>query len=201
MEELDRLQSRIIIEKLRVKSDIKEHELTRMWKNTIKSQRTNCEVVENFALQFCNINLQSRAKEIIEFCQAHMWSDDLAVLFGTIDFKEEKDSLEALVVAERWLKKAPENHLLLLTLARLSIRSKLWGKARDYYKASIGVMPTAAAFAELSFLLKGLEDLTGCAAAQKELYKVSNIGLQNLSFPVLLPEENKKKSTDNLLNF
>jgi HemY protein len=202
LEELDLLKSRIIIEKLRVKSDIVlEPELTRMWKNTIKPHRMNCEVVEIFALKFFSINLQSKAREIIEFCQAHRWSDDLSLLYGTMDFREEKDLIEALAVAERWLEKAPDNHLIMLTLARLSIRLKLWGKARDYYKASIGVMPTAAALAELSFLLKGLEDLTGCAAAQKELYKVSNIGLQNLSFPVLLPEENKKVSSNNLFNF
>jgi HemY protein len=172
-----------------------------MWKNTIKPHRMNCEVVEIFALKFFSINLQSKAREIIEFCQAHRWSDDLSLLYGTMDFREEKDLIEALAAAERWLEKSPDNHLIMLTLARLSIRLKLWGKARDYYKASIGVMPTAAALAELSFLLKGLEDLTGCAAAQKELYKVSNIGLQNLSFPVLLPEENKKVSSNNLFNF
>ena len=88
----------------------------------------------------------------------------------------------------------------MLTLARLSIKLKLWGKARDYYQSSISVLPTAAALAELSFLLRGLEDLNGSAAAQKELYKVSNIGLQNLSFPVLLPEENKSTSDNNFFN-
>jgi HemY protein len=105
-----------------------------------------------------------------------------------------------LAVAERWLEKNPENPLLMLTLARLSIRLKLWGKARDYYQASISALPTAAAFAELSFLLKGLEDLSGSAAAQEELYKVSNIGLQDLSFPMLLPEEDKRISNNNFFN-
>ena len=200
-EELDRFQNEIVLKKLTLKPNIDtEHELTRMWKNTTKHQRLNSEVVGAFALKFCNVNLQGRAREIIERCQAHRWSGDLALIYGTIDFKEERDLMEGLAVAERWLGKNPKDHLLMLTLARLSIRLKLWGKARDYYQSSISILPTAAALAELSFLLRGLEDLNGSAAAQKELYKVSNIGLQNLSFPVLLPEENKSISDNNFFN-
>lgn len=200
-EELDRLQNQIVQRRLTLEPDLaNEYQLTRMWKNTTIQQRTNGAVVGAFALKFCGINLQDKAREIIEYCQAHRWSDDLALMYGTIDFKKEKDFIEGLTVAERWLEKNPENPLLMLTLARLSIRLKLWGKARDYYQASIGALPTAAAFAELSFLLKGLEDLTGSAAAQKELYKVSNIGLQDLSFPILLPEEDKRTSNNNFFN-
>jgi HemY protein len=200
-EELDRLQNQIVLKKLTLESNLaSEHELTGMWKKTTRQQRMNGVVVGAFALKFCDINLQGKAREIIEYCQAHKWSDDLALMYGTIDFKKEKNFIEGLAVAERWLEKNPENPLLMLTLARLSIRLKLWGKARDYYQASIGVLPTAAAFAELSFLLKGLEDLSGSAAAQEELYKVSNIGLQDLSFPMLFPEEDKRTSNNNFCN-
>jgi HemY protein len=199
--ELDRLENEIVLEKLRLKPDIEaELELSQMWRNTTKKQRMNGEIVGAFALKFCSVNLQGKAREIIELCQAQRWSNDLALIYGTIDFTEERHLIEGLAVAERWLEKNPENHLLMLTLARLSIRLKLWGKARDYYQASISALPTAAAFAELSFLLKGLEDLNGSAAAQKELYKVSNIGLQDLSFPVLLPKENKSNSNNNFFN-
>jgi uncharacterized protein HemY len=47
-------------------------------------------VVGAFALKFCDISLQGKAREIIEYCQAHKWSDDLALMYGTIDFKKEK---------------------------------------------------------------------------------------------------------------
>ena len=59
-----------------------------------------------------------------------------------------------MTLAEGWLQKRPQNGVLLLALARMSLRNRLWGKARSYLEASIGALPTAAAYRELGVLLE-----------------------------------------------
>ena len=46
--------------------------------------------------------------------------------------------------------------MLLLACGRLCLKSKLWGKARGYLEASIGVGPSAAAYRELGALLESM---------------------------------------------
>jgi len=42
-------------------------------------------------------------------------------------------------MAEGWLQERPNNPELLLALGRLSLRNQLWGKAREYFEASINL--------------------------------------------------------------
>ena len=58
--------------------------------------------------------------------------------------------------AEGWLKTHPEDPSLLLTLGRLSLQNRLWGKARDYLEASLRLQRNPEACAELARLLAGL---------------------------------------------
>ena len=46
--------------------------------------------------------------------------------------------------------------MLLLTLGRLCVRNRLWGKARIYFESSIGVEPRAETYFELANLLDEL---------------------------------------------
>ncbi|HLT04243.1 MAG TPA: heme biosynthesis HemY N-terminal domain-containing protein [Pseudomonas sp.] len=66
------------------------------------------------------------------------------------------DSGQQLHEAEQWLKKHPDDPLLLRALARISIRHQLWGKARDYYEASLALRRDPRTCAELARLLAHL---------------------------------------------
>ena len=60
----------------------------------------------------------------------------------------------------------------MLTLGRLCLKSKLWGKARSYLEASIGAKPTTPAYHELGVLLERMgetERATACYKAGLEL--------------------------------
>lgn len=57
--------------------------------------------------------------------------------------------------------------MLLLALGRLSLRNRLWGKARSYLEASIGASPRSAAYGELGRLLEQL----GEQEAAREHYR------------------------------
>jgi len=68
------------------------------------------------------------------------WSDSLVELYGRVTAK---DCARQLSSAENWLQEQPSNPVLLLTLGRLCLKNKLWGKARSYLEASIGAAPSA----------------------------------------------------------
>jgi HemY protein len=74
-------------------------------------------------------------------------------LYGHIEVNEPSHQL---AMAEGWLKQHPEDALLLLTLARLALKNKLWGKARSYLEASIAVAPSPESYQQLGLLLEGM---------------------------------------------
>ena len=81
------------------------------------------------------------------------WDADLVRLYGTV---KGEDAHKQLIVAERWLQERPNDADLLLTLGRLSLMNELWGKAREYFTASIRITPDAESYGELGRLLAHL---------------------------------------------
>ena len=76
---------------------------------------------------------------------------------------------------------------LALTLARLSLRCELWGKAREYYDQALLLAPNAAGYAEYSKLLQGLGEEKLAQAATERAY--AQAGLSDLS--LALPKANQ----------
>lgn len=66
------------------------------------------------------------------------------------------DINKQLRTAEGWLKTLDKNAALLLTLGRLCKANQLWGKARSYFEASLGIAPSTEAYFELATLLEQL---------------------------------------------
>ncbi|MGB1108860.1 MAG: heme biosynthesis HemY N-terminal domain-containing protein [Gammaproteobacteria bacterium] len=93
-------------------------------------------------------------KAIRETLREH-WDDRLVDCFGMI---EPGDPAQQLAHAEAWLSQHQTDPALLLTLGRLSRRNRLWGKARSYMEASIGLRPTPEAHQELGELLEQLNE-------------------------------------------
>jgi HemY protein len=80
----------------------------------------------------------------------------LVRLYGQL---RSKDSAKQLQLAEGWLQQQPKDPLLLLSLGRLCLSCELWGKARDYFEASLLLQPDAENCAELARLLARLGDV------------------------------------------
>jgi HemY protein len=95
------------------------------------------------------------------------------------------NSNKQLLVAENWLQSRPADGELLLSLGRLSMRNKLWGKAREYYEASIKITPSAEAYGELGRLLKQLGDEEAGEAYLESHSKLLGATLQGLPMPTL----------------
>lgn len=80
-------------------------------------------------------------------------NERLVHLYGLV---ESVDSARHLTMAESLLTGYEGDAAALLTVGRLSLRNKLWGKARSYLEASVNARPGVEAYNELGNLLDHL---------------------------------------------
>lgn len=106
---------------------------------------------------YCNKLLEVDAPVLAEsvlmsFLRRH-WDESLVQLYGVV---QGEDPHKQLITAEGWLKERTNNATLLLALGRLSLRNRDWGKAQQYFEASLASRKSAEAYGELGRLLSRL---------------------------------------------
>lgn len=79
------------------------------------------------------------------------WDPELVRLYGLVEGKSRKRQLE---FAEGFLSRFPGDAGLLLSLGRLCIKNRLWGKARNYLEQSLRARPAPGTCRELATLLE-----------------------------------------------
>ncbi len=129
--------------------------LTDCWKSIPWAVRSREEMVLVYANLLLNKGYGRQVEDLLKDAIDRHWSDELVELYGRI---EVPDTARQLSNAEGWLRDRPRNPVLLLTLGRLCLRNRLWGKARSYLEASVGVESSAAAYQELGSLLEHLDE-------------------------------------------
>ncbi|MED5529299.1 MAG: heme biosynthesis HemY N-terminal domain-containing protein [Pseudomonadota bacterium] len=158
--------------------------LTLLWKKASARCKENEQIVKLYSELLLKLNEKSAAAKVIEKAITQNWNDSLVLFYGEQDFST---SPQQLLIAEKWLKERPANAYLLLSLGRICMRNELWGKAKEYYEASIKVAPCAEACGELSRLLKYLGELEASETYMKVYGDL--IGVQLLELP--MPTDNK----------
>lgn len=127
--------------------------LEAVWKKMPKSVRGSESMLTVFVNYLINRGENDRVEGLLrDFIERH-WSEDLVELYGRIEIE---DTARQLNAAESWLQFHPRDGQLLLTLGYLCLRHKLWGKARSYLEASIGVAPSTPAYQALGVLLESM---------------------------------------------
>lgn len=116
---------------------------------------------------------------LLEAINVH-WSEALVEQFGLI---QGQDVQHQLLTAERWMQERNNSAVLMLALGRLSLRNKLWGKAREYFTSSIKLKKTAEACAELGRLLSYLGDEKGSTQYMQASFELMTEGLPELPMP------------------
>lgn len=111
------------------------------------------------------------------------WDPDLVQLYGRTD---SGNAAAQLAQAEEWLKGRPQDADLLLALARLCLQNRLWGKARNYLEASIGISARAEAYQELGILLEQMDELDQARACFR-----AGLGLEHREVVRELPPINR----------
>ncbi len=125
------------------------------WNRIARNVREQERVLCSYARHLIALEANAAAEPLIRDALKNHWSEELVYLYGTL---AGPDPARQLANAEAWLKTQGKNSVLLLTLGRLSKRNHLWGKARAYLEASLGIRPRAETYQELGGLLEQLKD-------------------------------------------
>lgn len=127
--------------------------LERAWQQLTSAQRQEPQLVLAYAEQLRQLGAQGEAEQVLRTALKRSYESHLARLYGLV---RGEDPARQLQTAEAWLKDHPQDASLLLTLGRLSLQNRLWGKARDYLESSLRMERNPEACAELARLLAGL---------------------------------------------
>lgn len=155
--------------------------LEKRWKKAPNVYKQDEDVVQAYVQLLFELDAREEAAKVIEQALNKHWSRQLIRLFGELDYGI---SPNQLLVAEHWLKSRPADAELLLTLARLAMRNQLWGKAREYYRASIKIAPSTAAYGELGRLLGELGEKQASEECMRSYHELHAEDLLELPLPV-----------------
>lgn len=103
-----------------------------------------------YADQLRRLGAEAQAEEVLRSALKREYNSHLARLYGLV---RGTDPLKQLQAAEGWLKHHPADPSLLLSLGRICLQGRLWGKARDYLESSLRMERNPETCAELARLL------------------------------------------------
>lgn len=123
---------------------------------------------------------REESAQIIESTLSKVWHDQLIELYGTEDLGNYQAQL---LIAEGWLQERPNNDALLLTLGRLAMRNREWGKAREYFEASCQLRPDIQVYGELARLLASLGEAKASLPYFEKYLRAADSPLPDLPLP------------------
>ena len=127
--------------------------LEQAWNQLPKSLQQDQRLLLNYATHLHEMNQDGIAEPLLRSSLQRDWDQQLVLLYGLLNGEDIKQQLKC---AEALLEQQPADPVLLLTLGRLSLKDKLWGKARSYLEASIDASGPVEAFQELGHLLESM---------------------------------------------
>ncbi|HWX66742.1 MAG TPA: heme biosynthesis HemY N-terminal domain-containing protein [Rhodanobacter sp.] len=129
--------------------------LNTLWSQLPKAQRRVPAVIDAYARRAASFGLTLPAMDEVESALRREWSPLLIETYGTLA----GDDIEArLRRAESWLDAHPNDATLLLTLGRMCVRLKLWGKAQQHLQRSLALAPSAGAWEALGDSFAGQDN-------------------------------------------
>ena len=152
-EEQIKLESTVFAELIKRTTSIDD--IKKCWSQAPKAVRTNSVLLKQYLTKLLS---HGDDDEIVEILHKHLgksWDNDLVQLYAQA---QATDKSKQLAWAEQWQDQHGDDHILLDALARLAVRNELWGKARAWFEASLGIKPTATTYRALGELLEQLEE-------------------------------------------
>lgn len=183
--------------KLAVEGELKRPDLTserlnELWTALPSELRAAPALVAEHARALDRIGQGDEAERELKAALKREWHAGLVQSYGEV---RGADAAKQLKQAETWLKTYPDDATLLLAAARLSMANELWGKARSYLESSLGLAPTADAYALYGRLLTQLGEEDGALSAFRSGLKLVSptaneppLPLRSLAPPAREPE-------------
>ncbi len=131
------------------------HKLTEVWEEVPKNLRDDPVLICLYAGELIKHKKSDTAERLLRNFLKKQWDEKVVYLYSQVDVDGVN---KQLATVEALAEQHGKNPLLLLTLGKLCLRSKLWGKARIYLESSIGAGATTEAYRELGGLLEKIGD-------------------------------------------
>jgi len=141
--------------------------------------------------QLVRLDEHEQAEQLLSSRIGKDWNQRLVYLYGDL---QSTDAPAQQTLAERWLGQHPQDPVLLLSLAKISLRNQLWGKARSYLEASIDLQPGAEAYRLLGTLLEQLGEPDKAAECYRKGVELPGQGISGIALP-----EDESTQTANVL--
>ena len=159
-DELDRMHRMAYISLLKSlpgkekrKSEDNIQALNSIWARIPRQFQNEKEILQVYVDRMVECGGSSQVEPLIRHALKHHRDEQLIKLYGLV---ESADPVKQLNMVESLLPGHEEDAVTLLTAGRLSLRNKLWGKARSYLEASVHARPSSEAYNELGHLLEKL---------------------------------------------
>lgn len=144
--------------------------LVETWKNIPRKLQSDPYLMEIYISRRLNFPYTSDCETILRRALKKQWDSALVRLFGLVD---SVDNSKQLKFAEHMLAGHGRDPILLLTLGRLCIRGKLWGKAKTYLEDSIEAQPNPEAYQELAALYERQGDHAAAVTYYQEGLRIA----------------------------
>jgi HemY protein len=119
-----------------------ESELQSVWNSLNKVEKGEYDYILAYSETGLKLGLNDQVARLTEKSLHKNFSEPLLSIWSQLNI----DLVQKIKTAEKWLKKTPDNDVLLIILGELCLRNKLWGKAQTYLKDSLDKNPTAATY-------------------------------------------------------
>nr|WP_300313934.1 heme biosynthesis HemY N-terminal domain-containing protein [Halomonas sp.] len=147
-----------------------------LWADMPEHLRSNVDLIVLYTEALVRGDQQVIAERLLRHSLKDHWDSRLVLRYGLLDV----DASRQLVTAEKWLQERPNDPDLLLTLGRLALRNAYWGKAQEYFEASLRQRSSGVVCAELARLYANLGEHN-----KSQLYYRQSVELLDKSLPSL----------------
>jgi HemY protein len=124
-------------------------EMEDIWQRMPRNLVRNPCTIVLYAKLLSRVGANNKSEKVLRLFLQREWSNAVVHQYG---LTSGGDPAKRLLLAESWLKERTNNADLLLCLGRLSLMNKLWGKAKEYFEASLSLDERGETFAELGRL-------------------------------------------------
>ncbi|MCW5624972.1 MAG: hypothetical protein KIT73_09680 [Burkholderiales bacterium] len=153
---------------------LEPRQLREAWDRIPADLRVDPLVARTAALCHMALGDNAEAHRVIEQALEMHWDAELVALYAEGFGRDTRQQIEK---AEGWLPLRSRDAGLLLTLGRLCAHEGLWGKAKNYFEASLAVEPSHTAHLELA----KLAERNGPEGASEQHYRAAlDLSLEQL---------------------
>lgn len=152
------------------------------WKQLPPPVQQDPALLAVYVEQLLRLGAHEHAGQLLRQQLHGAWNPRFVYLFGDT---RETDVAAQQAQAESWLEQHPHDAVLLLSLGKISLRNRLWGKARNYLEESIARQPTAEAYHFLATLLEQLEEPEAAAECYRKGLALSGAARSAVSLAVI----------------